>query len=115
MVQTAGFITELADVPIALRLYLSRQNVGSYVWTISDVDRRRTESSRNATVHSPCFYTSQTGYKLCLRVNLNGVDSGVDRFIAVFVHVNRGAFDAIIDWPFAGTAGTALCVIIVAK
>jgi len=77
------------------------------VWTISEVQRRRTESSRSATVHSPCFYTSQHGYKLCLRVNLNGVDSGADRYIAIFVHVNRGAFDAILDWPFSGT-GRAL-------
>jgi len=84
-----------------------RLNVGSYVWTISEVQRRRTESSRSATVHSPCFYTSQHGYKLCLRVNLNGVDSGADRYIAIFVHVNRGAFDAILDWPFSGT-GRAL-------
>ena len=76
--------------------------MGSYLWTITEVERRRSESSRSATVHSPCFYTSQSGYKLCLRVNLNGVDSGAGHYIAVFVHVNRGAFDAILDWPFSG-------------
>jgi len=69
---------------------------------ITDVARRRRESSRSATLHSPCFYTSLAGYKLCLRVNLNGVDAGADRYIAIFVHVNRGAFDPVLDWPFAG-------------
>jgi TNF receptor-associated factor 6 len=85
---------------------IARQNIGAYVWQISDVARRRsdvtTRGTSAATVHSPCFYTSATGYKLCLRVNLNGVDSGTGRFLAIFVHVNRGTFDSVIDWPFAG-------------
>lgn len=87
---------------------VARQNVGGYVWQITNVAQRRIDamtrsgSSSSATAHSPCFYTSAAGYKLCLRVNLNGVDSGIGRYLAIFVHVNRGAFDSILDWPFSG-------------
>lgn len=39
---------------------------------------------------------------MCLRVNLNGVDSGASTHISMFVHLMQGDFDAILTWPFPG-------------
>ena len=40
------------------------------------------------------------GYKMCLRVNLNGIDSGCGSHVSMFVHLMQGDFDSFIDWPF---------------
>lgn len=42
------------------------------------------------------------GYKMCLRVNLHGVDSGASTHISMFVHLMQGDFDTILPWPFSG-------------
>ena len=43
-----------------------------------------------------------TGYKMCLRVNLFGVDSGASTHVSMFVHLMQGDFDSILPWPFPG-------------
>ncbi|KAK2569291.1 TNF receptor-associated factor 6 [Acropora cervicornis] len=77
---------------------------GSYIWKIENYRQRRQDAINGiaTAVHSPAFYTSLYGYKLCLRINLNGVDSGVGRYIALFVHMMQGDYDSILEWPFTG-------------
>ncbi|XP_074605798.1 TNF receptor-associated factor 6-like isoform X1 [Acropora palmata] len=77
---------------------------GSYIWRIENYRQRRQDAINGiaTAVHSPAFYTSLYGYKLCLRINLNGVDSGVGRYIALFVHMMQGDYDSILEWPFTG-------------
>ena len=38
---------------------------------------------------------------MCLRVNLNGIDSGSNTHVSMFVHLMQGEFDNIISWPFS--------------
>ena len=40
---------------------------------------------------------------MCLRVNLNGIDSGANSHVSMFVHLMQGEFDSIVDWPFPGS------------
>ncbi|XP_044174913.1 TNF receptor-associated factor 6-like isoform X1 [Acropora millepora] len=83
---------------------------GSYIWRIENYRQRRQDaiSGIATAVHSPAFYTSLYGYKLCLRINLNGVDSGVGRYIALFVHMMQGDYDSILEWPFTGRITLAI-------
>ena len=83
---------------------------GSYIWRIENYRQRRQDaiSGIAPAVHSPTFYTSLYGYKLCLRINLNGVDSGVGRYIALFVHMMQGDYDSILEWPFTGRITLAI-------
>jgi len=37
-----------------------------------------------------------------MRINLNGVGSGMGRHVALFVHMMQGNYDTILEWPFAG-------------
>ena len=38
---------------------------------------------------------------MCLRVNLNGIDSGSGTHVSMFVHLMQGEFDNIVSWPFS--------------
>ncbi|XP_015777923.1 PREDICTED: TNF receptor-associated factor 6-like isoform X19 [Acropora digitifera] len=83
---------------------------GSYTWKIENYRQRRQDaiSGIATALHGPAFYTSLYGYKLCLRINLNGVDSGVGRYIALFVHMMQGDYDSILEWPFTGRITLAI-------
>ncbi|XP_068756640.1 TNF receptor-associated factor 6-like [Montipora capricornis] len=82
-----------------------------YMWELYDVGRLRREAIRGLTpvLHSPSFYTAlENGYKFCLRINLNGVDSGKGKHVALFVHAMSGSFDHRLQWPFKGNVSLTL-------
>ena len=77
---------------------------GTYVWKIKDFFRLRNEATqgRITALHSTGFYCSVYGYKICIRINLNGVESGFATHISLFVHFMKGEYDDILEWPFRG-------------
>ena len=76
---------------------------GRYVWKIENIDRccQDAISGVSPVMYSPGFYASPHGYKLCLRINLNGVKSGVGTHLALYVHMMRGDYDNHLEWPFS--------------
>lgn len=46
------------------------------------------------------FYTSKYGYKMCLRIYLNGDGTGRGSHLSLFFVVMRGLSDALLKWPF---------------
>ena len=49
------------------------------------------------------FYTgSPGGYKMCLRVDVNGWGYGCGTHVSVYVHLMRGEYDSSLMWPFRG-------------
>lgn len=77
---------------------------GVYIWKIKNYRKLRleAESGEVTAIHSSSFYSSVYGYKLCIRVNLNGVDSARGTHLSLFIHFMQGEFDDILDWPFTG-------------
>ena len=77
---------------------------GTYIWRIQNYRQCRQEAISNpmSAMHSHPFYTSLYGYKMCLRINLNGVEGGVGKYIALFLHMMQGDYDNILEWPFCG-------------
>ena len=55
--------------------------------------------------YSPSFFTSASGYKLCVRVYANGYgnDSGRDTHVSVYACLMKGDNDDSLSWPFTGT------------
>ena len=51
---------------------------------------------------SPPFYTHLGGYRMCLKVYANGAGTGKGKHVSVFVHLMRGEFDDLLQWPFRG-------------
>ncbi|XP_015776377.1 PREDICTED: TNF receptor-associated factor 6-like [Acropora digitifera] len=81
--------------------YLSN---GFYLWKIENYEQSRQDaiSGVKTDKFSPTIYTSRYGYRLRLRICLNGVDSGVGRNIALFVQMVKGDYDDFLEWPVTG-------------
>ena len=83
---------------------------GVFVWKIPDVQRRRQEAKvgRTISLYSAPFYTSRHGYKLCLRLYMDGDGSGKGSHLSFFLTIMRGEFDALSPWPFRQTVSLIL-------
>uniref|UniRef100_H3C931 TNF receptor-associated factor n=1 Tax=Tetraodon nigroviridis TaxID=99883 RepID=H3C931_TETNG len=76
---------------------------GIFVWKISEFSRRRQEAvaGRTPAMFSPAFYSSKYGYKMCLRLYLNGDGTGRGTHLSLFFVVMKGKCDALLKWPFS--------------
>uniref|UniRef100_A0A673LFU5 TNF receptor-associated factor n=1 Tax=Sinocyclocheilus rhinocerous TaxID=307959 RepID=A0A673LFU5_9TELE len=75
---------------------------GVFVWKISDFSKKRQDAvaGRAPAMFSAAFYTSKYGYKMCLRIYLNGDGTGRGTHLSLFFVVMRGHSDALLKWPF---------------
>ena len=75
---------------------------GKYIWKIPEVTRRWREAKEGKTLslYSAPFYTSRHGYRMCLRLYLNGDGTGKETHLSYFLTIMRGEFDALLPWPF---------------
>ncbi|KAK6313392.1 hypothetical protein J4Q44_G00167390 [Coregonus suidteri] len=75
---------------------------GIFVWKISDFTKKRQDAvaGRAPAMFSPAFFTSKYGYKMCLRIYLNGDGTGRGSHLSLFFVVMRGHSDALLKWPF---------------
>ncbi|KAF6328297.1 TNF receptor associated factor 1 [Rhinolophus ferrumequinum] len=85
-----------------LRLMEEASFDGTFLWKITNVTRRCHESAcgRTVSLFSPAFYTSKYGYKLCLRLYLNGDGTGKKTHLSLFIVIMKGEYDALLPWPF---------------
>ena len=97
----------LRNVTLAdLEEYVRQQEFSSYdgqlLWKISDYARRKNDAvtGQQVSFYSPCFFTSRHGYKMCVRLYLNGDGIGRGTHISIFFVVMRGHYDALLRWPF---------------
>lgn len=92
----------LGKLEQSLRLVEEASYDGSFLWKITNVARRCHESAcgRTASLFSPAFYTAKYGYKLCLRLYLNGDGTGKRTHLSLFIVIMRGEYDALLPWPF---------------
>jgi TNF receptor-associated factor 2 len=76
---------------------------GTMIWKIYNVREKMydAQSERQPSIYSPAFYTSETGYKLCIRLYLNGDGSARGTHISIFLVILRGKYDALLKWPFS--------------
>ncbi|KAF3701997.1 TNF receptor-associated factor 2 [Channa argus] len=76
---------------------------GIFVWKIAEFSRRRQDAvaGRTPAMFSPAFYSSKYGYKMCLRLYLNGDGTGRGTHLSLFFVVMRGKYDALLKWPFS--------------
>uniref|UniRef100_UPI00358F5321 TNF receptor-associated factor 2-like isoform X2 n=1 Tax=Myxine glutinosa TaxID=7769 RepID=UPI00358F5321 len=75
---------------------------GIFIWKITEVSRKRNDaiSGRQIAHYSPAFFTSRYGFRLCMRVYLNGDGVGRGTHISLFFVIMKGEYDALIKWPF---------------
>ena len=75
---------------------------GEFIWKIPEVARRLKEARIGKTIslYSAPFFTSRFGYKMCLRLYLNGDGSGKGTHLSYFLTIMKGEYDALLRWPF---------------
>uniref|UniRef100_A0A8C2Y9Q4 TNF receptor-associated factor 1 n=1 Tax=Coturnix japonica TaxID=93934 RepID=A0A8C2Y9Q4_COTJA len=75
---------------------------GVFLWKITDVSQKLQDSvtGRAVSLYSPAFYTAKYGYKVCLRIYLNGDGMGKGTHVSLFFVVMKGDYDALLPWPF---------------
>ncbi|KAH1183300.1 hypothetical protein KIL84_004792 [Mauremys mutica] len=75
---------------------------GQFLWRLPDIGRKMQQalSRQTPALYSPPFYTSRYGYKLCLKVYLNGDGTGAGTHISLFLVLMRGEYDCWLKWPF---------------
>ena len=75
---------------------------GTFIWKIPEVQRRRHEAMIGKTIslYSAPFYTGRYGYKMCLRLYMDGDGSGKGTHLSFFLTIMRGEYDALLTWPF---------------
>jgi len=76
---------------------------GTMIWKIYNVREKMydAQSERQTSIYSPSFYTSETGYKLCIRLYLNGDGTARGTHLSIFLVILRGKYDALLKWPFS--------------
>jgi TNF receptor-associated factor 2/TNF receptor-associated factor 3 len=83
---------------------------GIYIWKIADVRRKFREAKlgRIISISSSPFYTSKTGYKMCVRCYLNGDGLGEGQYLSLSFVIMKGEYDALLLWPFDGKVSLML-------
>ena len=99
-----------SDLALSVQTLQATSYSGVYIWKVPDLTRRRRDAVLGKTIslYSAPFFTSRHGYKLCLRVYLNGDGSGRGTHISFFITLMKGEFDALLPWPFKQTVSLSL-------
>lgn len=75
---------------------------GVFIWKIPDIRRRYRDALDRKTIslYSPPFQTSPHGYRMCVRVYLNGDGAGKGTYISLFFVLMRSEHDDLLSFPF---------------
>ena len=75
------------------------KNHGNFTFKLSSLSGLKNSGT---LFFSPAFYTSEGGYKMCIRVVPNGDGQGKDSHISVYAVVMKGEYDDNLQWPIQG-------------
>ena len=80
----------------------SRSNDGTYIWRLANVAEKIAAAiaEEQTSLYSPPFFSSPTGYKMCMRLYLNGDGQARRTHLSLFFVLMRGDYDPILVWPF---------------
>lgn len=75
---------------------------GNLMWRIPEWTKKCREavSGQCTSIYSTAFYTSRSGYKMCVRLYPNGDGMGKGTHVSIFFVIMRGNYDALLGWPF---------------
>jgi len=76
---------------------------GQLMWKIDDVCHKCAEARGNPDrfLSSQSFYTSRDGYKVGVRLYLNGYGRDRGSRMSLYFVVMKGEYDPILEWPFS--------------
>ena len=100
--QVTRLKVHVSEMELQLQASLASTYNGSFMWRIPDLAKRKRDAidGRITSLYSPPFYTAKNGYKMCIRVYLNGDGIGHKTHLSIFFVLMKGEFDALLKWPF---------------
>ena len=100
--QVTRLKVHVSELELQLQASLASTYNGSFMWRIPDMRKRKRDAidGRITSLYSPPFYTAKNGYKMCIRVYLNGDGMGHKTHLSLFFVLMKGEFDALLKWPF---------------
>ena len=99
---TTETVLELTKKNADLEIKLLKRTVTSpYIFRLTNYQRHKSDGDN---FYSPPFYTSPTGYKMCICVYANGAGGdGKGTHVSVYAFLMKGDNDDSLTWPFTGT------------
>eukprot|EP00794_Sanderia_malayensis_P008037 gene8037-8899_t len=85
-----------------LEMELRASKNGKLIWKISRVTQamKRAVSGEELALFSDVIYTGSYGYKLRAILYPNGIASGQGTHMSLYVTIEKGEYDALLNWPF---------------
>ena len=96
------FRESLSELSLMVQTLQATSYNGEFIWKIPEMARRTKEAILGKTIslYSAPFFTSRFGYRLCLRLYLNGDGCGRGTHLSFFLTIMKGEYDALLCWPF---------------
>ena len=103
--------TQIEVLRSEMKTYLQTQFDGYFLWKITDVSKKFQDavSGNQVSIYSPPFYSSPYGYKMCLRIYLNGDAQNRSSHVSIFIVLMRGEHDSLLPWPFNHRVTLMIC------
>ncbi|XP_063726441.1 uncharacterized protein LOC134854209 isoform X2 [Symsagittifera roscoffensis] len=103
---------QLLMVTSALAAAMNPNTDGNIIWKVRNFGERlmdaKSGGKRGVELQSAVFYSSRFGYKLCLLLYPDGLQSAKGSHLSIFIKVLRGDFDNYLQWPFPHTVKIAI-------
>ena len=100
--QVTRLKVHVSEMELQLQGSIASTYDGTLTWRIPDIMKRKREAINGqvTSLYSPPFYTARNGYKMCIRVYLNGDGMGHKTHVSLFFVLMKGEFDPLLKWPF---------------
>ena len=100
--QVTRLKVHVSEMELQLQASIASTYDGSFMWRIPDIMKHRREAINGqvTSLYSPPFYTAKNGYKMCIRIYLNGDGMGHKTHLSLFFILMKGEFDSLLKWPF---------------
>ena len=99
LTQVNGIVNEVGPKVDILAV---RSTNGILIWKVNEVEKRIEEAKTGKilSLYSPPFFTSLHGYRMCLRLCLNGNGQGKGTHVSLFMVIMKSDYDDFLPWPF---------------
>ena len=92
----------LNEVGLKVDILAVRSINGILIWKVNEVEKRIEEArtGKILSLYSPPFFTSLHGYRMCMRLYLDGDGQGKGTHVSLFLVIMKSDFDDLLSWPF---------------
>jgi TNF receptor-associated factor 2/TNF receptor-associated factor 3 len=82
----------ISEMELQLQASLAATFNRSFMWRIPDLAKHKRDAidGQITSLYSPPFYTAKNGYKMCIRIYLNGDGMGHKTHLSIFFVLMKG-------------------------